>query len=286
LLEKSASRRNREGRRSRLLAARIKTSGEWLAYFRGNAARERPVPWQHGAEATPEELAAIGRSLQAWQLGETSEGRHLRAAAARHAAREDDPDFPAVVELFIKEEQRHGEMLGQFLDRAGLGRRQADWGDTLFRAARYWLTNIETWTTPVVMVETLAMIYYDAIRQATGSRALRAICGQILADEVPHIQFQCERLAFFLQRRGRLGRWLTLRIHRLMFLAIVLLVWIGHRRALRAGGYGWRRYWRAAWSKMHYAWRQMERAVSDASRAEPQATDRREVVERAASRGA
>jgi hypothetical protein len=41
-------------------------------------------------------------------------------------------------------------------------------------------------------------------------------------------------------------------------IGVVLLVWLGHRRALRAGGYGWRRYWRAAWSKMNAARRMMD----------------------------
>ena len=75
---------------------------------------------------TPAELDAIARSLQAWQLGETSDGNHLRAVAARYAARVGDPDYPSAVELFIREEQRHGELLGRFLDRAGVGRVTAD----------------------------------------------------------------------------------------------------------------------------------------------------------------
>jgi hypothetical protein len=233
-------------------------TADWVAYFRRNAARCRPIPWGCGAEVTVAELSAIGRSLQAWQLGETSDGRHLRAAAERYAACLGDTDYPAAIDLFIREEQRHGEMLGRFLDLAGLGRRTSDWGDRLFRAARYCLTNVEVWTTPVVMVETLAMIYYNAIRRATGSAVLQTICSQILSDEVPHVQFQCERLSGILARRPRWGRRLTLLAHRPCFLLIVVLVWVGHRRALRAGGYGWRHYWRAAWSKMSAAWRLMD----------------------------
>ncbi len=238
--------------------AAARSTAEWVAYFRSNAVRSRPIPWRCGAEVTAAELAAIGRSLQAWQLGETSDGRHLRAAAARYAARTADPDYLTAIELFIREEQRHGAMLGCFLDLTGLGRRTADWGDRLFRLARYCLTNIEVWTTPVVMVETLAMVYYNAIRRATRSRVLRTICAQILADEVPHVRFQCERLGSILTRRSRWARRLTLLAHRPFFLLIVLLVWLGHRRALRAGGYGWRHYWRVAWSKMNVAWRLME----------------------------
>ena len=234
---------------------RVRSTADWLAHFRANASQRRPIPWEAACDVPAPRLDAIARSLQAWQLGETSDGRHLRAAAAPYAARVGDPDLPAAIDLFIREEQRHGELLGRFLDRAGVGRVKGDWGDSLFRAARYCVTDMEVWTTPVVMVEVLAMVYYNALRRATGSRVLRAVCGQILADEVPHVRFQCERLALLLRRRGRLGRRLTLLAHRLFFVVVLLLVWAGHRRALRAGGYGWRRYWRAAWDRMGAAWR-------------------------------
>jgi hypothetical protein len=251
-----AEQTDRTAEASRLLP-RPWTTTAWVDYFRSNVETDRAVPWAIGAELSDAERGAIGRSLQAWQLGETSEGRHLRAAA-RYAERVGDADYPAAIDLFIREEQRHGEMLGRFLDLAGIGRIKADWGDRLFRAARYWLTNMEMWTTPVVMVETLAMVYYNAIRRATSSSLLRAICRRILADEVPHVRFQCERLARIFRGRSRFGLWLTMLAQRLGFLVVLLLVWLGHRRALRAGGYGWRRYWQAAWDRMSAAWRLMD----------------------------
>src|SRR5262249_13381122 len=156
-------------------------------------------------------------------------------------------DYPPAVDLFIREEQRHGELLGRFLDLAGVGRVTTDWGDSLFRAVRYCVTDMEIWTTPVVMVETLALVYYNAIRRATDAAVLRVICAQILSDEVPHLRFQCERLAILFRRRRRFAFHLTMLAQRFCFAAVVVLVWVGHRRALRAGGYGWRRFWRASW---------------------------------------
>jgi hypothetical protein len=237
-----------------------RTSAQWAAYFRANAAKQRLIAWERGAETAPAELAAIARSLQAWQLGETSDGRHLRAAATRYAERIGDPYYAVAVELFIREEQRHGELLGRYLDLAGPGRVGSDFGDRLFRAARYCLVNVEVWTTPVVMVETMALIYYNAVRRSTKSAVLRAICGQILADEVPHLQFQCERLASLLKTRSPFLLALTMLAHRGLFLAIVVLIWICHRKALRAGGYSRRDYWRAAWRKMDVSWRLMDPA--------------------------
>ena len=244
---------------TRVGGRRVRTTQEWLDYFQRNADRQRPIPWQSdGMGASPAEMEPIRRSLQAWQLGETSDGRHLAASAARYAAATDDPAYRDVIDLFIREEQRHGALLGRILDDAGIPRRQADWGDTLFRRLRYSITDIEVWTTPVVMVETLAMIYYNAIRRATGSPVLRAVCAQILADEVPHVQLQCERLAVLLNTRSRTRFRLTMLAHRLLFLVVMLLVWAGHHRALRAGGYTWTHYRRASYAKMGRAWQRMD----------------------------
>ena len=116
---------------------------------------------------------------------------------------------------------------------------------------------MEMWATPVVMVETHALVYYNAIRRATRSLLLQAICKQILRDEIPHIRFQCERLAILHRHRRQPMRLLTGLFHYTFFTLITLLVWLGHRRALRAGGYNFRRFWRTAWHKMAIAWRMM-----------------------------
>jgi hypothetical protein len=237
---------------------RTRTGSQWLDYFHANAARHRPLPPEAGYGATQAELAAIVASLRGWQLGETSDGAHLRAAAARYALAIGDTDYAAAVEMFIREEQRHGELLGRFLDSVGVERAKSNWGDTLFRRARYFISDMETWTTPVVMVETLALVYYNAIRHATGSTVLGAICSQILQDEVPHLHFACERLASIYRRRSRPAFLVTLWLQRLFFAGVVALVWVGHRRALRAGGYGWRRFRRTARDRMNTCWRWMD----------------------------
>ena len=236
----------------------VKSSQQWCDHFAANAPNQRPMPWHEGAQATPAELAEIADSLCAWQLAETSDGAHLRAAAANYASRIGDPTFLQAVERFITEENRHGALLGRYLDLAGVPRVKAAWSDTLFRKARYLLPSMEVWVTPVVMVETHAFIYYNAIRHATKCPLLRLICTQLLADEVPHIRFQCERLAILHRRRPRWLRGLTMAIHRVFFLAITMLIWMGHRRALKAGGYGFGRFWRSAWAKMRYTWQIMD----------------------------
>jgi hypothetical protein len=235
----------------------VKTSRQWVEYFTQNAAKQRPVLWESGAGISETELAAIAKSLRGWQLGETSDGAHLTAAARNYAKSIGDPEFLEAVKLFIAEEQRHGAALGRFLELAGVKLAKADWGDFLFRSVRYAIPRMEIWATPVVMVETHAMVYYNALRRATKSPVLRAICEQILADEVPHIRFQCERLAILHRRRPQWIYSLTMLFHRFAFTGITLAVWLGHGKALKAGGYGFRRFWKAVWGKMEFAWRTM-----------------------------
>jgi hypothetical protein len=235
----------------------VRTSAEWVAYFRANAELALPVPWEAGAGVTPEEVAVVVESLRAWQFGETRDGGHLRAAATRHATETNDPEFLAAVELFIVEELCHGAVLGKFLDLAGVPRRQKYWGDVVMRGFRHFLARLESCCTIVAMVETHALLYYAAVRRATRSAVLRRICEQLLRDEIPHIRFHCERLAILRRPHGRCRRWFTKLVHRCLFTGITLAVWAGHRHALSAGGFTFRRYWRSAWAKMRSAWRAM-----------------------------
>jgi hypothetical protein len=237
------------------------TSAEWIAYFRANLDNLLPVPWEAGAGVTSEELAEIVASLRAWQLGETSDGSRLIRTAEKHAAKIGDAGFVDVIRLFIAEEQRHGEELGKFLDTAGVPRAKRDFGDALFRVFRHFLMRMEVWATIVVIIEVHAMLYYAAIRRATHSALLRHICEQILHDEVPHIRFQCERLAIIHHGRNRVFQALTAVAHRVLFVGITMAIWVGHRRALRAGGFTFRRFWRNAWAQMGKAWRVMNPKV-------------------------
>lgn len=236
----------------------VRTSAEWVSYFEANAARLRATPWHLGDQHMEPGFSQIAASLRGWQLGETSDGSHLLAAARSYAERLGDPTFLDAVRLFIREEQRHGEDLGRCLDLAGVPRAERNWGDSCFRAVRYARPSMETWATPVVMVETHAMVYYDAIRRATASPVLRAVCRQILADEVPHLRFQCERLAILHRERPAGAYALTMLLHRILFAGITLAVWVGHARVFRAAGIGFGKFWRSAWTRMRRAWRQMD----------------------------
>lgn len=210
-------------------------SKKWLEHFAFSAQHQR-INWQLTPNLSATERKTILRSLQAWQLGETSDGSNLIRAAKKYAAKRDDPDYVGAIELFIKEEQKHGNNLGRYLDAIGENRIQQDWGDTLFRKVRHFNTSMEIWTITVIVVESTAQIYYQSLKDATRCLLLKQICTDILIDEAYHIRFQTERLADLFQQKSNSSRMICAAIYRAFFFMTTCVVWFGHRRLFKAGG--------------------------------------------------
>jgi hypothetical protein len=211
------------------------TSQYWINHFKANALEHR-VNWEVRPSLTIAELDTIKASLQAWQLGETSEGKHLIAAATKYAHKIGDPAYIDAVKLFIKEEQKHGNNLGRYLDTINVPRIQRDWGDSLFRKVRYYNTSMELWTLAVIVVESTAQIFYQALKDATECTLLKQICTDILIDEAYHITFQTERLGIIFHNKSEFSKWWRTAAYKYFFIATSSLVWFAHRKLFKAGG--------------------------------------------------
>jgi hypothetical protein len=209
-------------------------SNYWIQHFKVNAGEER-INWDLKAAITPSVMKAILPSLQAWQLGETSEGLHLIEASTKYASKIGDLEYIDAVKLFIKEEQKHGNNLGRYLDSIGQPRIKQNWGDTLFRRVRYFNTNMELWTIAVIVVESTAQIFYQSLKDATGCELLKEICSDILVDEAYHITFQTERLAIIYDGKSDFSKSWRKIAYKYFFYATSLLVWFGHKKVFMAG---------------------------------------------------
>ena len=213
----------------------IHSSYFWKIHFRDNLTKQR-VDWTQKPVITKEEKDNILYSLKAWQLGETSEGKHLLAAASKYAKRIGDPEYVDAVRLFIKEEQKHGSNLGLYIDSIGEQRVKKDWGDTLFRKVRYLNTSMELWTISVIIVESAAQVFYQALHDATNCNLLRSICNDILIDETHHIKFQNERMHIIFQKKSFYNKALSLLLYSFLFFGTIHAIWLGHHKAFTAGG--------------------------------------------------
>jgi hypothetical protein len=225
----------------------MRTSSYWIGHFRENANQKR-VNWNVKPDITDYEVAVILPSLQAWQLGETSEGKHLIAASEKYAQKTQDPKYVDAIKLFIKEEQKHGNNLGSYLDMIGKPRIKQNWGDTLFRKVRYFNTSMELWTLAVIVVESTAQIFYQALKDATGCELLKEICTDILIDEAYHITFQTERLAIIFYGKNHFSKSWRRIVYKYFFYGVSSLVWFAHKGLFKAGGNTFESYIR----KMEY----------------------------------
>jgi hypothetical protein len=225
----------------------MQTSKSWINYFKMNARKQR-VNWDLKPAITEQQIAAILPSLQAWQLGETSEGENLIKAATRYAWRIRDTDYIDAIRLFIKEEQKHGNNLGRYLDAINQPRIQKDLGDSLFRKFRHFCSSMEAWTLAVIVVESTAQIFYQALKDATQCELLQQICTDILIDEAYHITFQTERLTVIYDNRSALGKTWRKWYYQCFFYATSMVVWFAHKKLFKAGGNTFTGFMR----KMHF----------------------------------
>lgn len=241
----------------------MNNSQYWINHFRVNA-QEKRVNWALAPQITDAEIATILASLQAWQLGETSEGKHLIAAATKYANHIGDPAYVGAVRLFIKEEQKHGNNLGTYLDLINKPRITKDWGDSLFRKIRYFNTSMEIWTLAVIIVESTAQIFYQALKDATQCTLLKQICTDILVDEAYHITFQTERLAIIFEGKSTFSKSWRPAAYRYFFYATACLVWFAHKKLFKAGGLTIKRYFK----KMHCKYVKTVKAITHSQAAQ------------------
>lgn len=213
----------------------MQTTRKWITHFQANALKKR-INWNQEPNISESEINNILKSLQAWQLGETSEGHQLIAAAQKYADKIAEPEFVDVIKLFIKEEQKHGNNLGLYLDRIGKPRLKKNWGDSLFRKVRHLNTSMESWTLAVIVVESAAQVFYQSLKDATGCTLLKEICTDILIDEAYHITFQTERLTQIFSGKSISSKVFSKIIYKYFFSFTSLLIWIVNRRLFKAGG--------------------------------------------------
>jgi hypothetical protein len=223
------------------VAVEADNSRWWCEHFRRNVGRQRVMPWDDVIALTDEQRRVLIPSLQDFQLGESSEGRHGRARATAYADRIGDPYYAEAVRLFFAEENRHAAYLARYLRLHGIEPIGRSWTDFVFRRVRR-LMGLELLLTVLLTAELIGEVYYRAVRTATGCPALRAICSQLLRDERMHVRFHVERFRFFRKTRWRVRTVVQDSLWRWFFAATCLAVWWKHGRALRLGGYGFRRF--------------------------------------------
>ncbi len=210
------------------------TTAQWLEHFTANLQKKR-IHWEQTATTNNYELKNIIPSLQAWQLGETSDGSNLIKAATNYATKNKDSNYVEVIKLFIKEEQKHGYHLGKYLQAIDIPLLKKNWGDTLFRKIRHLNNSMEMWTLAVLTTESAAQIFYQSIKEATQCELLQNICTDILIDESYHIDFQKQRFKDIVLHSPSHTHWFRYIFYKVFYFTTAQVIWYAHKKAFMAG---------------------------------------------------
>ena len=211
---------------------------KWNDYFIKNQNHFSEIDFNDVDQLTEIEKAVIYSSIQQFQRGESSEGKHLFSFAKKFP----DPDYTSCIKLFIKEEQMHARVLGEFMDKHGIVHIRHHWVDSVFRWLRK-LGGIANSVTVLVTAEIIAKPYYKALGKSSNSSLLKSICSQILKDEDQHIVFQCSALNYLFKKKNSIERSFSRAKHLILMMGTILVVWWHHKKVLRKGGYYFSKFW-------------------------------------------
>jgi hypothetical protein len=161
---------------------------DWVTSFEAAAEQRRAdgdPDWARGAELD----AAIVRSLQRFQLGESGDGANLAAKASLG----EDESYARAVRLFIAEEQNHARLLAALLTAVNAPLISSHWSDAVFTRLRRAL-GLRLELMVLFVAEFIALSYYRALRDGAGDPLTAEVAARILADEERHVLFHSQQL--------------------------------------------------------------------------------------------
>ncbi len=193
-----------------------------------------PIPWAAWENGGPQIGEGVRepllRSLQRFQVGESGDGKHLKAGAAKTGNR----DYQEAIALFIGEEQEHSRWLAGIIEKMGGTLITSHWSDIVFVWLRR-LCGLRLEIMVLLIAEMIAVRYYRALHEGTiADPVLSHIFGQIRRDENGHIAFHCDVLRGVFASRSFLLRLGVRCVWQTVFALACLLVMIDHRGVLKA----------------------------------------------------
>ena len=211
---------------------------DWLIHFKENDKARLQIDFSEEPVLTDEQRKLIFKSVKAFQMGEHSDGVYLAKLAEKFGKEFNQPHYAETMNLFIKEENFHSAYLAWYLKHHNEPKAKKNKLDKVFRDLRH---NGKIFTEIAVLVtaETIALSYYSALGNVAdqiGSKDLRAICNQMLHDELPHIVFQTYTLSHFGNKRSK--RF----FRRFVMECTTVAVYLMYGKLLKAGGYNYRKF--------------------------------------------
>jgi bacterioferritin (cytochrome b1) len=210
----------------------------WLTYFQRNRRDRLQIPWHLGIEIEERLRRPLIHSLQRFQIGESGEGRHLRANAAERG----DAEYAEAIDLFIREEQEHARLMAAILRRLRAPLLEKHWSDGCFMYLRH-VAGLKEQLLVLLLPEMIAKRHFRALHDGTHDPVLRAVFAQICHDEEGHLNFHIDTLQELFAKWSWPRRAAVRAIWRILFRASCVVVMWDHRSALKAAGVSASVFW-------------------------------------------
>jgi hypothetical protein len=216
----------------------------WLDHFQYHAGQRCVLPGRTRQALTASDRRLIASSIASFQRREQSKGEWLIRAARRYQRVHEAAPLARIVSLIVAEERHHAALLGGFMDQHGIPEKPAGWADKLIHRLRR-AAGFELHIGALMTSELIGKVYYRALESATGSRQLQVLCRMLVADELAHVGFESDLWRAMNERRSPTARVAAEAALRALFTSAAFIIWIKHRRVLRAAGYDMTGFMRA-----------------------------------------
>ena len=209
----------------------------WREFFELRA--ERPLPELDSRTDYSGLPKSLAESLAIFQLGESGGGT-VAAQARASVLPGVDRDYAAAIELFVREEHRHANILAMCVRMLGGELKRSNWTARLFVAGRR-LMGLRLKVLVLLAAEVVGICYYMSLAAALPASPMKSWLLQIVDDERAHLEFHCRFLEA--QATTRWRRWLFVGAWRSTMYAAAIVVMIDHRRTIRDLNLGFRQTW-------------------------------------------
>ncbi len=213
----------------------------WIEYFKYNNEHLLKLDFHINKELSNEEKELITPSIKAFQIGEGSEGKHLRKVVKKFAIKNKYKEYIEIMNWFILEENRHSQTLKKYMELYDIKPIKKIWIDNIFRILRK-MIGLECEVIVLVTAEMIALSYYTALGNTTNSKLLKTICKQMLNDELKHIVLQSDTLYRISNKRNKVINIFVRKIRKLIMKTTIFVVWHKYKKLFIKGGYSHERF--------------------------------------------
>lgn len=211
---------------------------EWRSFFERRSTRPMPAPCYLPVYASlPRSLA---RSLAIFQLGESGGGTIIEQARNSRLP-EIDADYAEAMALFVREENRHADVLEVCVRQLGGELIEKNWTARLFLFSRR-LIGIRLKVLVLLAAEVVGICYYYMIAAHLPRLPMSEWLQELVEDEQSHLEFHCCFLRSQTKRPWK--RWLFVVVWRITMLLAAVAVLVDHRAAIRDLGMSKAAIWR------------------------------------------